>query len=294
MKINLDEAPVNSESMLFFSCEWLPSLQNECMDDLVKRVVECSREFQPMFCSVMWRNNSPCVFDNSALKFAISLHQQGLTVMLHLICQGLTKEDVFQVLQEMKKYGIKNIFCLKGDSIGNKNNGYFRYAKDLVQYIRDEFGSYFTICVAGYPAGHPDTCCKIDNLKHLKEKVEAGADFIITQIVFDAMEFIKFVKNCRSCGIQVPIIPGILPIQDYELTERIEKNCCVTIPSCIKNNLRKLQDKPDELQRYGIQYTVGIVKSILNSGIEVPGVHLFTLNRPEICLRVKKEFGNKF
>jgi methylenetetrahydrofolate reductase (NADPH) len=159
----------------------------------------------------------------------------------------------------------------------NQESG-FNYATDLVKFIRETYGDYFVICVAGYPHGHPDSRSYVEDLMHLKEKVDAGADFIITQLFFKPEKFLTYVADCRKLGIQCPIIPGILPIQSYESLRHICKLSKLEVPCDIVNALEKIKDNDEAIRVYGIETTVKMCQELLASG-DVYGLHFYTLNR---------------
>ncbi len=148
----------------------------------------------------------------------------------------------------------------------------------MVKFIRENYGNYFVICVAAYPQGHPDSLSYEEDIMHLKEKVIAGADFIITQLFFKAETFIKFVRDCREIGINCPIIPGILPIQSYESLRHICKLSKLEVPIEIVHTLEKMKDNDEDIRNYGIESTVKLCKDLIQSGI-VNGLHFYTLNR---------------
>ncbi|XP_003700717.3 methylenetetrahydrofolate reductase (NADPH) [Megachile rotundata] len=208
-------------------------------------------------------------------------------ILIHLIANDLTRTDVTIILKEALKCGITNVFALRGDSI--TVNGDFPHAIDLVRFIKSQFDDTFCICVAGYPDMHPESPSKELDLFYLKEKVNAGADFIITQICFEANVFIKFANDCKEFGIHVPIIPGIFPIHNYSCLEKIAKVCNVKIPKSILNCLQPIKDDDDKVRNYGIELSTNIIKDIIASGTTY-GFHLFTFNRislsSEICKRL--------
>ena len=150
-----------------------------------------------------------------------------------------------------------------------------------MRFIREEYGDYFVICVAGYPHGHPDSASYEEDLKHLKEKVDAGADFIITQLFFRPNTFLKFVADCRQLDIECPIIPGILPIQSYDSLRHICKLSKLEVPQDIVNDLERIKEDDEAIRNYGIQKTVELCKALYDSG-EVLGLHFYTLNREVI------------
>ncbi len=143
---------------------------------------------------------------------------------MHLTCTNINEALVKKTLDEAKQHNIRNILALRGDPPHGQDwvvtDSNFKYAVDLVKYIRKEYGDYFGISVAGYPEGHPDGGYRKD-LKYLKMKVDAGADFVITQLFYDVDKFLNFVKDCRKAGITCPILPGILPIINYNNFRRM-------------------------------------------------------------------------
>lgn len=210
------------------------------------------------------------------------LNYCGLETMLHMTCYNSSREVLKRYLDQAKSNGIRNILALRGDpAVGTdwkyQENG-FNYAVDLVKFIREVYDDYFVICVAGYPHGHPDSVSYDDDLIHLKEKVDAGADFIITQLFFNANVFIKFVQDCRNIGIKCPIIPGILPIQSYDSLRHICKLSKLDIPIEIVQEMEKIKGNDDAIRDYGIESAVKLCKELFASGI-VHGLHFYTLNR---------------
>ncbi|XP_076754404.1 5,10-methylenetetrahydrofolate reductase isoform X2 [Xylocopa sonorina] len=207
--------------------------------------------------------------------------------LLHLPINDLTETDVQTILNKALDCGIHNIFALRGDS--TSENNIFPHTVDLVRFIRKQFGDTFCICVAGFPEMHPESPSKEMDLLYLKEKVDAGADFIITQFFFEANVFIKFVNDCRKVGINISIIPGILPFSSYAYLEKMCKICNVKVPQNILNTLQLIKGNDDEVYNYGIKLSIDIIKTIIASKTTC-GFHFYTLNKPsltsEICDRL--------
>ena len=166
----------------------------------------------------------------------------------------------------------------------------FNYATDLVRFIREQYGDYFVICVAGYPHGHPDSTSYEDDLLHLKEKVDAGSDFIITQLFFKTEKYLEYVRDCRAVGIACPIIPGILPIQSYDSLRHICKLSKLEVPEDIVTTLEKIKDNDEAIRIYGIDSTVRMCKALLESG-QVDGLHFYTLNREVAVTEILRRLG---
>jgi methylenetetrahydrofolate reductase (NADPH) len=162
--------------------------------------------------------------------------------------------------------------------------GGFTFAKDLVQHIRAMYGDYFGISAAGYPEGHPQGDYKSD-LKFLKEKVDAGADFIITQLFYDCDSFLDFVKDCREIGIQCPILPGIMPIYKYSSFKKMTDFCKTKVPQCILDDLSKIdKDNDADVQAYGIKLAITMCRKLIDNGVK--GLHFYTLNLQKSIVKI--------
>ncbi|KZS15104.1 Methylenetetrahydrofolate reductase [Daphnia magna] len=280
----------------FFSLEFFPPRTKEGAVNLLARF-ERLRLACPLFCDVTWHpaGNPGGDTETSSMTIAsAALNYCGLETMLHLTCCNLSLEDVIKHLNRAREMGIRSILALRGDPpIGQDwhppENG-LKYAVDLVRLIRNLFGDDFSICVAGYPTGHPDATSYEADLLHLKEKVDAGADFIITQLFFRAETFIKFVRDCRALGINVPIIPGVMPIQSYDSLRQIAKLSKLEVPEEIINIVAPLKDNDEAIRNYGVQQAVSLIRELFNAGL-APGVHFYTLNREVATTTILKQLG---
>jgi methylenetetrahydrofolate reductase (NADPH) len=253
----------------------------------------------PLFCDITWHPAGDPAGDKptSSMKIAaVMLNYCLLETMLHITCYNQTKESMRIYLDKAKCLGIRNLLALRGDPpVGtdwkfDNSNERFNYATDLVKFIRETYGNYFVICVAGYPNGHPDSINYEQDLIHMKEKIDAGADFIITQLFFKADDFIKYVKDCRDLGIKCPIIPGILPIQSYDSLRHICKLSKLTVPKEIVNALENIKDNDEAIRAYGIDSAVCLCKQLLDSGV-VHGLHFYTLNREVAVTEILRKLG---
>ncbi|XP_012887309.1 PREDICTED: methylenetetrahydrofolate reductase [Dipodomys ordii] len=202
----------------WFSLEFFPPRTAQGAVNLVSRFDRMATG-GPLFIDVTWHPAGDPGSDKETSSMMIAstaVNYCGLETILHMTCCRQRQEEITRHLHKAKQLGLKNILALRGDPIGDRweaEEGGFNCAADLVRHIRSEFGDYFDICVAGYPTGHPEAASFEDDLKHLKEKVSAGADFIITQLFFEADTFFRFIKACTDMGITCPILPGIFPIQ---------------------------------------------------------------------------------
>ncbi|KAI8500450.1 hypothetical protein Bbelb_220160 [Branchiostoma belcheri] len=252
----------------------------------------------PMFMDITWHPaGDPGNSDKETSSMSIAcaaLNYVGHETMLHMSCCNSTKDDIRRHLDKAKELGIRNILALRGDPIVGDEWKYvedgFNYATDMVRFLRAEFGDYFTVCVAGYPHGHPDSPTYEEDLQHLKEKVDAGADFIITQLFFKADRFVKFVEDCRRIGINVPIIPGVMPIQGYHSLRNLVKLSKLEIPDEIREAIEPIRDNDEAIRNYGVHQAVTMIRELFDSGL-VNGLHFYTLNREVATIQILKQIG---
>merc|ERR1719428_2397207 len=221
----------------------------------------------------------------------------GLNVMMHLTCTNMPKESLHAALSTCKEHGIRNILALRGDPPAGVNQGEwkqveggFAYATDLVKYIRKMYGDYFCIGVAGYPEGHLEATSKEDDMKHLKEKIDAGADLIVTQLFYDNAEFANFVQDCNKMGIEVPILPGIRPVQSYGGFTRMTGLCKTKVPNWIQEKLDAVKDEDEKVKDAGVEIAVQQCKDLLDRKL-VPGLHFYTLNMETSVCRIVEAMG---
>lgn len=219
----------------------------------------------------------------NTLDIVEKIEKEGFTTgVAHLTCIGAEKEKIKDSLVEMKAKGIRHLLCLRGDlPSGNAHpfpeNG-FRYANELVEFIRQQSGDYFTLGVAAYPEGHLETPDLNLDLQNLKKKVDAGAEFILTQLFFNNEDYFRFVDRARKAGIVVPIIPGIMPVTNFSQLERFVKVCGAKIPAKMHEDLSGLQNSPEQLREYGIEYAIKQCQDLIQKG--APGLHFYILNQP--------------
>lgn len=273
-----------AEKKTFFSFEYFPPKTEAGVTNLYERA-ERMAKVEPLFCDVTWGAGG----GTSDLTLDLSGNIQsymGVDVMMHLTCTNMPAGKVREGLEGAKARGIRNILALRGDPPAGKEwtkcEDGFEFATDLVKFIRAEYGDFFSICVAGYPEGHPagfldGKMSMDDEYQHLKEKIDAGADFIITQMFYDVDGFLEFVRKCRSLGINVPILPGILPIQNYGGFKRMTGFCKTKVPQAVTDAIELIKDDDAAVKQFGIDLGVDMCKRILASGLS-PGVHFYSLN----------------
>jgi len=225
------------------------------------------------------------------------IHREvGLNVMAHLTCIAHKREELIQILEEYDRIGIDNILALRGD-VPRDDPGFrppegaCRYAVDLVRLIREVFGDRFSIGVASYPEGHPESPNMEWEIRYFREKVTAGADFSITQMFFDNSFYYDFIERCISAGIEIPIIPGIMPITNYKQIKKFASMCGAEIPQSLVERLEPVSDKPEEVAKIGVEFAVNQCEDLLKNG--VPGLHFYTLNRSKATLEIYRAIKDR-
>lgn len=206
-------------------------------------------------------------------------HIAGLA---HLTCVLHTKDEIRSILEDIKSRGIKNVLALRGDP-PRDNPGWqpgpqnFQYSSELCAFIRKNFGDDFTIGVAGFPEGHILCPDRDQDARYLKEKIDAGADFVITQLFFNNQDYFNYVKRLRNLNVRVRVIPGILPVTDYPGLLRFCALCGASIPQEIKTIFEPIQEDKKATLRAGIDFAVRQCRELLENG--APGLHFYCLNK---------------
>jgi methylenetetrahydrofolate reductase (NADPH) len=211
----------------------------------------------------------------------------GLESMAHLTCVGHSREELRSILDELNKSGIENVIALRGDPLKGQTRftphpDGFTYASELTAFIRASYP--FCIAVAGYPEGHVESSDKETDWNNLGRKVMAGADLIITQLFFDNRDFFTFESAMRKRGVSVPIIPGIMPITNYNQIMRFTQMCGAKIPERVARDLEKVRNDQEAVHEYGVAYATQQCKQLITH--RVPGIHFYTLNKSKATRKV--------
>ena len=206
--------------------------------------------------------------------------ETGLDVMAHLTCVGHTADEVGAILDQLWDADVHNVLALRGDPPGGggaweKTEGGFEYAGEMVKYVHERH-DFFT-AVAGFPEGHPQCLNRTRDLEHLKAKVDAGADAVVTQLFFDNSDFLRFRDECRRIGITVPIVAGIMPIQKLDQIKRFVTMCGAKIPHPLLTALEKLDNDPAAVEQAGVDYATRQCQDLVFHGVD--GLHFYTLNK---------------
>lgn len=220
---------------------------------------------------------------------ASSIKNQGVNALAHLTCVSSTKEEVRRVLGELKTRGIENVLALRGDiPEGGPLAHDYRYASELIREIRS-FDGDFCIGAACYPEGHVESANKTEDIEHLREKVEAGCDFVTTQMFFDNNILYNYLYRIRERGITVPVVAGIMPVTNARQIDRICRMSGTYLPARFKAIVDRFGDNPAAMKQAGIAYaTEQIIDLIAN---HVNGIHVYSMNKPDVAEQIKNSLS---
>ncbi|MCZ6898470.1 MAG: methylenetetrahydrofolate reductase [NAD(P)H] [Betaproteobacteria bacterium] len=224
------------------------------------------------------------------LETVLEIQAEGYEGAPHLSCIGSTRENIRYLLQKYFDSGIRYIVALRGDlPSGMAQPGEFRYATELVAFIRKEFGDVFHIEVAAYPEYHPQARSAQDDLQKFKLKVEAGADSAITQYFYNAEAYFRFVNACEIANIRIPIVPGIMPINKFSQLARFSDACGAEIPRWLRKKMEGYGDDSASIRAYGLDVVTDLCSQLLEAG--APGLHFYTLNSAGLTTTIWQRLG---
>lgn len=275
----------------FYSLEFFPPKEETQLPEFFAAVGKL-RALNPLFASVTYGAGGGT--QDNTLAVAAKIMEAGINVMPHLTCVNATRERLSRFLRELRDIGVCNVMALRGDAPNIEcfswDVGEFRYASDLVRFMRKEFPE-FCIGVAGYPGAHPESPSFSSDIAHAKTKLDLGAEFVVTQLFFDVREYFAMVERLREMGVSKPVVPGILPIQSLESVRRILGMCGANIPGKLYLALEEANEAggAKAVRDVGIRFAVDQIKRLVDNG--APGIHLYTLNRAAMCLRIAEEAG---
>jgi methylenetetrahydrofolate reductase (NADPH) len=262
-----------------FSFEFSPPTTDAAARNLKNAVADLREMLAPDFVSVTYGAGGSTRGRTIEL---VSRIQSDLatTTLAHVTCLGHSREETSEVITRLMMRGIQNVFALRGDPPRGETEfvpteGGFRHASELISYIRENHD--VGIGAACYPEIHPESPGDEEDMRWTKHKIACGADFLITQLFFDNEHYFRFVERTRAAGIEVPIVPGIMPITSVSQIERFTKMCGATIPEDLDARLQRCKDDPSTVMAIGIEHAIRQCRRLLEAG--VPGVHFYTLNK---------------
>lgn len=257
-----------------FSFEFFPPQTPEGVEKL-RATRKQLAQLNPKFFSVTFGAGGST--RDRTLETVLEIQAEGYVAAPHLSCIGATSENIRDMLQKYRAGGIRHVVALRGDlPSGMAQGGEFRYANELVAFIREEFDDTFHIDVASYPEYHPQCNSAQEDLQNFKRKVEAGADSVITQYFYNADAYFSFIDACEAMGISVPIVPGIMPINKFSQLARFSDACGAEIPRWIRKKLEGYGDDSASIRAFGLDIVTDLCDRLLNAG--APGLHFYTLN----------------
>lgn len=270
-----------------FSFEFFPPQTPEGIEKL-RATRKQLAQLNPKFFSVTFGAGGST--RDRTLETVLEIQAEGHAAAPHLSCIGSTSENIRAMLQKYQDGGIRHIVALRGDlPSGMAQWGEFRYADELVRYIRKEFGNAFHIEVASYPEYHPQADSAQDDLLNFKRKVEAGADSVITQYFYNADAYFNFIEACEAMGISVPIVPGIMPINKFSQLARFSDSCGAEIPRWIRKKLEGYGDDSASIRAFGLDVVTDLCDRLLSAG--APGLHFYTLNSAGLTTTIWQRLG---
>lgn len=246
-------------------------------------------QLKPRFCSVTFGAGGSTRDRTYAVVKEI---QEGglVNAAPHLSCIGATRESLREILSSYRALQVRHLVALRGDlPSGMGDPGELRYASDLVAFIREETGDHFHIDVAAYPEGHPAARSLQQDILNFKRKIDAGANSAITQYFFNADAYYRFVDECEGLGVDVPVVPGIMPITNYAQLARFSDMCGAEIPRWLRRRLEDYEDDLEALRSFGLDVTTELCAKLLEEG--APGLHFYTLNRAAPTSTVWERLG---
>lgn len=260
-----------------FSIEFFPPKTTQGAENLRQTRQELA-ELNPAYISVTFGAGGTT--QDGTIETVTEIQQSGISAAPHLSCIASSSEQLKEILALYKSRGIKRIVALRGDlPSGMRSPGELRYANELVEFIRRETGDYFKIEVAAYPEFHPQAPNASEDLKNFKRKVEAGADSAITQYFFNPDAFFRFIDDCEKLQIDIPIIPGIMPITNYKQLARFSDACGAEMPRWIRKRLEDFGDDIESIKAFGLDTTIKLCETLLSQG--AAGLHFYSMNKTE-------------
>lgn len=263
-----------------FSLEYFPPRSKQGELSLAAARQELSK-LNPAFASVTFGAGGSTQ-DGTYQTVKSIIDEDGIDAAPHISCISTNRETLAKMLEDYRELGVKRLVTLRGDipsGYGMAEHNELRYANELVEFIRQKTGDYYTIEVAAYPEFHPQASSAKADLLNFKRKVEAGADSAITQYFFNPEAYFRFIEDCQSMGLDIPIIPGIMPITNYKQLARFSDACGAEIPRWIRKRLESYGDDLESIRQFGLDVVTRLCQKLLDG--DAPGLHFYSMNRSE-------------
>ena len=267
-----------NDGRIHLSCELFPPKQGAELQNSLE-IVNRIAAVKPSYMSVTYGAGGSTVGYSAAL--AKEVQDNGLPVLAHLTCVKADEVKITEVLQQLQGHGVNNILALRGDipaDMQGDHQGSFAHASDLMRFVKEQ--GDFCVGGAAYPEGHPESGSLEQDIENTKYKVEAGVDFLVTQMFFDNTILYNYMFRLLRAGINVPVVPGIMPVTNAKQIIRICQLSGTKLPPQFRAMVEKFADKPEALKQAGIAYATGQIIDLISNGFD--NVHIYTMNKPEI------------
>ena len=267
-----------NDGRIHLSCELFPPKQGAELQNSLE-IVNRIAAVKPSYMSVTYGAGGSTVGYSAAL--AKEVQDNGLPALAHLTCVKADEEKITEVLQQLQGHGVNNILALRGDipaDMQGDHQGSFAHASDLMRFVKEQ--GDFCVGGAAYPEGHPESGSLEQDIENTKYKVEAGVDFLVTQMFFDNTILYNYMFRLLRAGINVPVVPGIMPVTNAKQIIRICQLSGTKLPPQFRAMVEKFADKPEALKQAGIAYATGQIIDLIANGFD--NVHIYTMNKPEI------------
>lgn len=291
----LNESELSKKTI--FSFEVFPPKKDMPIDTIFNTLDEL-KDLKPDFISVTFGAGGK---DNSANSIAIAKRIKDeckVESVIHMPCINMTRDDAQYVLEQFQNAGIENILALRGDRVeGKEPCNDFAHASDLIQFIKDfdsrrTDGKHFTILGACYPELHPQSKTVYDDIDFLKQKVDDGANHLLSQLFFDNEQFYRFLERCKIKGINVPIEAGIMPATNKKSIERMVSMTNAVLPKKFTDMMNRYADNPEAIRDAGIAYAIDQIVDLVTHGVQ--GIHLYTMNNPHVARKIYEATNSLF
>jgi len=270
-----------------FSCEFFPPKTDQGKENLRETIKEL-KKINPAYLSCTYGAGGTT--QEGTWETVKEIQNSDINAVPHITCIGSTKDKISGLLSSYKELGINRIVALRGDlPEGQDKAGEFMFATKLVSFIRETTGDHFHIEVAAYPEKHPEAATLEDDIKNFKRKVDAGASSAITQYFFDPDSYFQFIDHCEKLGIDIPVVPGIMPITNYKQLARFSDSCGAIIPKLIRTKLESYGDDLESIRSFGFDVIVDLCTKLLDAGC--PGLHFYSMNRAEPTVSIWKQLN---
>lgn len=267
-----------NDGCIHLSCELFPPKQGAELQNSLE-IVNRIAAVKPSYMSVTYGAGGSTVGYSAAL--AKEVQDNGLPALAHLTCVKADEVKITEVLQQLQGHGVNNILALRGDipaDMQGDHQGSFAHASDLMRFVKEQ--GDFCVGGAAYPEGHPESGSLEQDIENTKYKVEAGVDFLVTQMFFDNTILYNYMFRLLRAGINVPVVPGIMPVTNAKQIIRICQLSGTKLPPQFRAMVEKFADKPEALKQAGIAYATGQIIDLISNGFD--NVHIYTMNKPEI------------